>query len=87
MTAAAILVLSFAPADDGRGRAERLVEDLLVEHDLGEHVGGGQDLVTGDFDLEVATTDAERLLKELKKSLAAEPELALKDAVLIERSQ
>lgn len=87
MGAVSILVLSFAPAADGRGRAAGLVHDLLAEHDLGETVGGGQDLITGDFDIEVATPDAERLVAELKRSLATEPGLALKEAVLIERQQ
>lgn len=85
MTAVPVLVLSFAPAADGRERAERLLDALLAKHDFGRHVGGGQDVLTGDFDLEIATGHAERLLEELKKALATEPGLALKDAVLIER--
>lgn len=85
MTAVPVLVLSFAPAADGRERTERLLEALLAKHDLGRYAGGGQDVLTGDFDLEIATRHAERLLEELKKSLATEPGLALKNAVLIAR--
>lgn len=83
--APSILILSFISSPNGRRRAEELLEDLFVKHDLGKIVGGGQDLRTGDFDLEIATPDAGSLLEQVERFLANEQDLELRDAVLIER--
>lgn len=82
---AGILVLSFAASTGGRQRAEEIVDVVLQQHDLGRITGGGQDLVTGGFDLEIATHDAESLLARLESVLESQKGLTLEEAVLIER--
>lgn len=83
--AEATLILSFAPCPNGRERAESLIQDLLTKHDLGKISGGGQDLRSGAFDIEITTTNAEALFAEIEAALEAEPDLKLEDATSIER--
>lgn len=78
------LLLSFDPSPAGRERAERLIDDLLAKHDLGRVTGGGQNLQSGAFDIEITTSDAETLFVQIQSALESEPDLNIEGATLIE---